>query len=668
MKNKEFQNITVSEKVERKTMYKAKRDWVVKSLLFSTILGGSLLLSDTSAFANENDIVWIARTAKQIKAEINKNEYLIKWGDTLSAISEATNISVVRLAEINQIKNVDLIFAGNKLVFGGEVDKKTGEDNRVVAVQGQDGKTKVVVNADESKPVVNQAETDKAKNVENNGGTYTPPKNNNTSANQNTEKPALPETPEKPTPEPPVQPEIPVEPEKPVEPEPPVNPENPVEPEKPIDPENPLPVVVDKTALTNLYNSVTNLVSTEYTADSWNNFKSVRNEAQAVLQNTDATQDEVDTMVANLQNAIDGLVKVEQPQQVDKTALVQLYNSVTNLISTDYEANSWNAFKTVREQAKMIIQDANATQVQVDNMTTALKQVIDGLVKVEQPVQTDKSALQALVNEVKDYQADSYTEESWASFHQAFSEAVTVLANENATQEEIDNAKASLETAKNNLVEQEIVNKDALISLYNATSSYDSSKYTDVSWNVFIQIKAEAKQVIDNKNATQKQVDDMKQKLQNAINQLEERQDTSDFSKLPEKTPTYSASMSAKFESALNAYRASQGVSTLPISEASRATSQTEAQANTSTDYMSWRALHGASGIATTFALTNSATEDQAVAEAMANFKASPGHNANMLESDPDFASDFGGGVYVMKTTIGGQTIYSFVFNGTFGW
>ncbi len=662
MKNKEFQNITVSKKVERKTMYKAKKNWVIKSLLFSTVLGGSLLLSNTSAFADENDGVWIARTAEQIKAEISGNEYLIKWGDTLSAISEATNISVNRLAEINEIENVDLIFAGNKLVFGGEVDKKTGEDNRVVAVQGQDGKTKVVVNTDENKPVVNQAETDKAKNVEINGGTYTPPKNNDTNTNQNAEKPALPSVPETP-----IQPEKPT-PEPPVEPEKPVDPEPPIEPEKPVDPENPTPSVVDKTVLTNLFNSVTNLVSTEYTPDSWNNFKAVRNEAQSVLQNTDATQDEVDTMVANLQNAIDSLVKVEQPVQVDKTALVQLYNSVTNLISTDYEANSWNTFTTVREQAKMIIQDANATQAQVDNMTTALQQAIDGLVKAEQPAQTDKSDLQALINEVKDYQADSYTAESWNSFHQAFSEAVTVLANENATQEEIDNAKASLETAKNNLVKQAIVNKDSLISLYNATSSYDASKYTDLSWNIFIQAKAEAKQVIDDKNATQKQVDDMKQKLQNAVNQLEEKQDTSDFSKLPEKTPTYSASMTAKFESALNAYRQSKGVFTLPISEASRATSQSEAQANTSTNYMDWRALHGASGIATTFGLTGSVTEDQAVVEAMANFKASSGHNANMLESDPDFVSDFGAGVYVMKTTIGAETIYSFVFNGTFGW
>ncbi|HHY20560.1 MAG TPA: hypothetical protein GX525_01470, partial [Bacilli bacterium] len=210
--------------------------------------------------------------------------------------------------------------------------------------------------------------------------------------------------------------------------------------------------------------------------------------------------------------------------------------------------------------------------------------------------------------------------------------------------------------------------KESLIALYNSTSEYDPAIYTDSSWNTFILVKADAKTIIDDKNATQKQVDDIRQKLQQAISQLEEKQESSDLSKLPEKTPTYSASMSAKFEEAVNAYRQSQGVPALPISQASRETSKQEAEANTSTNYMEWRAIHGASGIATTFGLTGSVTEDQAVAEAMDNFISSLGHNENLLETDTDFASDFGGGVYVMKTTVNGSVIYSFVFNGTFGW
>ncbi|EPH72862.1 LysM domain protein, partial [Enterococcus faecalis 02-MB-BW-10] len=64
---------------------------------------------------------WTPRTAEQIKAEIKGNEYTIVWGDTLSAISQATNITVQKLADMNKIANVDLIYAGNKLSFDGNV-------------------------------------------------------------------------------------------------------------------------------------------------------------------------------------------------------------------------------------------------------------------------------------------------------------------------------------------------------------------------------------------------------------------------------------------------------------------------------------------------------------------------------------------------------------------
>lgn len=176
MKNRDFSTVQSSKQIERKVMKKAKKQWVVKGFLFSTILGGSLLLSNIETFAQETQNEWIPRTSEQIKSEIKGNEYVIQWGDTLSAISIATDISINRLAEINQITNIYLIYVGNKLVFGGEINSKTGEDNRVVAVQDSNGKTSVVINTDENKPLVNQKETNKAKETENNSGTYTPPK------------------------------------------------------------------------------------------------------------------------------------------------------------------------------------------------------------------------------------------------------------------------------------------------------------------------------------------------------------------------------------------------------------------------------------------------------------------------------------------------------------
>ncbi|MBF9656380.1 CAP domain-containing protein [Streptococcus pseudopneumoniae] len=92
------------------------------------LLGLGFLAPTVSA--SEQDGVWVARTVEEVKADIlnidNLSHYTIKWGDTLSAISGATGLSVDSLVEINRIANRDLIFANNKLYFSEEAFLKDG--------------------------------------------------------------------------------------------------------------------------------------------------------------------------------------------------------------------------------------------------------------------------------------------------------------------------------------------------------------------------------------------------------------------------------------------------------------------------------------------------------------------------------------------------------------
>ena len=92
------------------------------------LLGLGFLAPTVSA--SEQDGVWVARTVAEVKADIqnidNLSHYTIKWGDTLSAISGATGLSVDSLVEINRIANRDLIFANNKLYFSEETFLKDG--------------------------------------------------------------------------------------------------------------------------------------------------------------------------------------------------------------------------------------------------------------------------------------------------------------------------------------------------------------------------------------------------------------------------------------------------------------------------------------------------------------------------------------------------------------
>ena len=99
------------------------------------LLGLGFLAPTVSA--NEQDGVWVARTVAEVKADIqhidNLSHYTIKWGDTLSAISGATGLSVDSLVEINRIANRDLIFTNNKLYFSEEAFLKDG--NTEVKIQ-----------------------------------------------------------------------------------------------------------------------------------------------------------------------------------------------------------------------------------------------------------------------------------------------------------------------------------------------------------------------------------------------------------------------------------------------------------------------------------------------------------------------------------------------------
>ena len=80
---------------------------------------------------------WTARTAEQIKAD-NQNlesgsKYTFQWGDTLSAIAVATDVSVNALVDVNSIGNADMIIAGNAIVLSA--------DHKIVTVE-QDSEVK----------------------------------------------------------------------------------------------------------------------------------------------------------------------------------------------------------------------------------------------------------------------------------------------------------------------------------------------------------------------------------------------------------------------------------------------------------------------------------------------------------------------------------------------
>lgn len=105
---------------------------------------------------------WIASSPEQIKQNMQNQNirvdqsgtvvdsgqdgqiYVIQWGDTLWGISQATGISIAKLAYDNNIQNVDLIYAGDTLILKRDgqvpVDYKYNGHGQHCAM------TKVVIN------------------------------------------------------------------------------------------------------------------------------------------------------------------------------------------------------------------------------------------------------------------------------------------------------------------------------------------------------------------------------------------------------------------------------------------------------------------------------------------------------------------------------------------
>jgi len=278
---------------------------------------------------------------------------------------------------------------------------------------------------------------------------------------------------------------------------------------------------VNMAALEALINGVIALELNEadFTAESWSVFAFALSQAQAVLANEAATQAEVDAAVETLLAALVGLEEVEdESDDVDKTALIALIASVEALalVEADFTAESWSVFAGSLANAQAVLANEAATQVEVDAAMGALLLALVGLeaaVEEEDGVNTD--LLEALLAEIAllDLNEADFTTESWSVFAVTLAQAQAVLANEAATQAEVDAAVEALLAALVGLeavVEEENgVNTDLLVALLNEIMLLDLNEadFTAESWLALVEVVAHATALLANEEATQEQVD-----------------------------------------------------------------------------------------------------------------------------------------------------------------
>ena len=122
-----------------------KKNYVSKAVMLGALLApigmptvsvlADSFIKSTSAHAVDITKL-IASTPEQITnnlttcninpQQLDGQQYVIQWGDTLWGISQATGISIEKLAYDNNIQNIDLIFAGDVLILKRDGDVPAG--------------------------------------------------------------------------------------------------------------------------------------------------------------------------------------------------------------------------------------------------------------------------------------------------------------------------------------------------------------------------------------------------------------------------------------------------------------------------------------------------------------------------------------------------------------
>ena len=133
--------------------------------------------SATTASANE--VEWTARTVEQVKQDVKTDdkgvqEYTIKWGDTLSVISEATGASLDTLVQVNEIQDANLIYPGTVLRFSAdqkEVTVDNGTEQHSYRVQNNN-EVKEVETTEATTQAARETETTQAAAASSNQGGY----------------------------------------------------------------------------------------------------------------------------------------------------------------------------------------------------------------------------------------------------------------------------------------------------------------------------------------------------------------------------------------------------------------------------------------------------------------------------------------------------------------
>lgn len=160
------------------------------------------------------------------------------------------------------------------------------------------------------------------------------------------------------------------------------------------------------------------------------------------------------------------VTKLADTITLDKTSASMTVGDTMTLLPTVSPAETYNT-NVIWSSNNNTVASVNASTGQITansaGTATITATAADGggatsscIITVSNPVviNSDKTALNALISTCTSFVQSQYSPETWSPFSTALSNAQAVSASSYVTQEQVDSAKATLQTTKNNLVWQ----------------------------------------------------------------------------------------------------------------------------------------------------------------------------------------------------------------------
>ncbi len=227
-------------------------------------------------------------------------------------------------------------------------------------------------------------------------------------------------------------------------------------------------------------------------------------EAETLLKDANVDQATVDAKRKAIEEAIGALV-----EKIDYSRLDEAIRKAQAIREDDLTGKSKADLADGIQAAQAVRNKKPVTQAEIEQAAQQLNDIIDHLQK-----QANKDALREKIDAVQKKDLNPYTPDSKAALERALEAAKQVIANTDATQDDVDQALAALEQAEAALTEKTKIDRTALDQLIrevedgiqNRVPSSDLQKALDA-----------AKAVLGDPTATQEAVNRAKDELQQAF-------------------------------------------------------------------------------------------------------------------------------------------------------